>query len=263
VNYSPETTAAFQEWFPAHKAAFPSVPFPEEDDDKIGIYPGLAAVLIKNGLVDVDYLFEVTRRMVIAGEKTYDLQGHVRELIKTAIAFQREHYRPESAHPIDSMEAARDASADCETCHGMGIFLAHRQKSASPDRRDNTINVYCSCPYGRKIRENHRTNAPAAFRRFYDLDEHPWLADPVYRERPPLAETPETQRVLDRVAKVKEWFDAQDEETKEKYRQDAEINPRTNRREPLPFTKSHKYFDDFVCGIIASRNPEFCGQAPE
>jgi hypothetical protein len=176
MNYSAETHAAFRNWYRHHKDAFPSVPFPDQRDDKIGIFPGLAAVLVKNGVVDEDHLFEVTRRMVLSGVKTYDLQGHMQEIIKTAIAFHREIYNPESAN-------------------------------VRPD--------------------------------------------------------PRQEELLARVEKVKQWFDAQDEETKERYRQDAEINPRTKQREQLPFTKAHKYFDDFVCGIIASRNPEFVGQDPE
>jgi lysyl-tRNA synthetase class I len=175
-KYSAETVAAFKEWLPEHAKLFPDVPFPKQAEDRVGIFPGLASILVKNGIVDVDHLFEITRRMLANGIKTYDLQGHIQELIKTAIAYHREVYNPQSVN-------------------------------VRPD--------------------------------------------------------PRQEELLARVEKVKQWFDAQDEETKERYRQDAEINPRTNRREQLPFTKAHKYFDDFVCGIIASRNPEFCGLAPE
>lgn len=203
VKFSPETAAAFEEWFPEHQKMFPGISWPQAEDDRIGIFPALATVLVRNGIVDVDHLFEVTRRMVLAGEKAFDLQGHIQILVRTAIAFHREHYRPEDAFPVDSIEAARAMSKACPVCSGMGIFLAHRQKSASPERRDNTINVYCSCAYGRKIRENHMREAPETFRRFYDAVQYPFLEEEKYRF-PALPEAvavgPEAQPAADRPA---------------------------------------------------------------
>jgi hypothetical protein len=249
MRLSKSTAEAFESWFPHHRASFPAINWPD-DDDTIGIYHKLAAILVKNGVVDSVQLHEITQRMLIGSEKAYDLQGHIQLLLKTAIAFQRELYPRDGAPDPESMDGARLASKDCDTCGGMGIFLAHRQKSYDPGRRDNTINVYCRCPYGRKIRENHKANNPDAFKRFYDIDQYPFLAGDEFRT--PRSD-PQTEAFHRRCARIVDWLHAQAPDVQDRWRDVAfaGLSPGVLR--------NHPHADDFVAGVIANRHPEFEG----
>lgn len=250
MEYSESTRAAFKEWFGEHAKAFPTVPWPAFDADKIGIFSALAKLLVKNGLVDADHLFEVTRRMVLRGDKSYDLQQHIQQLIKVAMEFHREHYRPESPHPAGSIDEARVLSRDCDTCHGMGIFVAHRQESYHPDRADNTVNVYCACPYGQAVRDNHKANDPSTFKRFYDLNQHPFLADPVYHARPSVgADVGSDGPFVDRARRIATWYGSQSADVRAAWAADATAG--------MPQFVAHPLVDHFVAGVIAHRHPEF------
>lgn len=243
---SQSTADAFAEWFPAHTKAFPGF-WPATGDDRAGIVPALADVLVKNGIVEADHLFEVTRRMLMKGYKAFDLSEHIKQLLETAKEFHREHYRPEHAHEPGTLAEARVLSKDCPTCGGMGIFLAYRQKSYDPARRDNTITVHCSCPYGRKCREAIKASDFELYRRFYDMDEHPFLALDQYREPPPKDGGAHERRL----EKIAAWVRSQPEPYKVAWRAEATRG--------LPAIAKHALVDDFVAGVISNRYTDFHG----
>lgn len=102
------------------------------------------------------------------------LGEHVPALLNEARKLFRERAESGQGQATDSREAAILASRDCPDCGGHGLTTRFRHKSAS-DGKGPSIKLYCLCPSGRWLENNHARHAPDVRRRMYDLAEHPWL----------------------------------------------------------------------------------------
>ncbi len=249
-----QTRIRLTEWLTEHRKAFNDLPWPAPGEDRLGIIENLLRRLVKEGITDEEVLRQLSLRM-IEGERTFNLPDHIKQIFIVGHALYREMGRTEGAvSPLDSLDAARLASKDCGTCSGNGLVVFYRQRSHDLSRPVNTITCYCTCPYGRMIRDNHRANAPDVFRRHHDLADHPWLSDPAYSVEPRRIGE-DNVSLLDRAGRIANWFRGQPEDFKARWRAEAAAG--------MPSVANHPLIDDFVAGMIASRHPEFDPGEPE
>lgn len=165
---NPETARAFDAWLPEHIKAFKDLGWPEADDDKIGVRAELCRRLVRDGITDRDILFEITRRMVLSGDRLFTIQDHIKQIL------------------IVGRSIVRNRQAEATRLRPAG------------DGKD---------------------------------------------------------ALVERIGRILEWFRGQTDEFREEWRREA--------TKGMEWVRNHKLCDDFVCGVIAARHPEFAGDVAE
>lgn len=175
----------FGDWFDRHAQRHPRADWPRVDQ-KPEFYRGWIGNFVLHGVAE-DVADEASVRLM--ADPPAHLGDHPKATLDLAKAIYRERTAAGKASTPGSREEADRASRECEDCGGHGLTVRWRKYSAGTidehgKVRQPQINLYCRCSLGRWLMANHRETAPEILRRIHDLQAHPWLWGPEYREPP-------------------------------------------------------------------------------
>ena len=164
-------------WFPEfcreHRLRNPHAELPEYDSEQgAEFYAGWKKQMVLSGLIDPEVAREASIQVALEGPHP---RVHFKVFLRIGVKILRER-RDGEGRPIDpsSREAAERASKDCSDCHGQGLTVRFRHRSAEPGRPTHIV-CYCLCGMGRWVERRHREDAPEVRKRIWDLADYLWL----------------------------------------------------------------------------------------
>lgn len=174
----------FLAWLDRHMDRHPRDDWPRvTDEGGRNFYAGWRGNMIMKGVREEE---AEAASIALMGKPPERYGDHPAAIIRIVEDLWKDMRSRGEANPVDARDAAALASKDCGDCHGDGLTVRWRVKSAKTCKTPEKpyIICYCLCPYGRWMEHAHARTAPDVRKRIYDLKDHPWLMDEKYRSDP-------------------------------------------------------------------------------
>jgi hypothetical protein len=171
----------FMDWLGRHVIRHPRGDWPRADEGRL-FYAGWLKLFIVHGVTEAA-ADEASEGLMADPPRFHG--DHPRATLDAARAVLKREASHGRGPAVDSREAALAASRECEDCHGQGLTVRYRQRSADPTGRVRAgLACYCRCPMGRWVEKQHREKVPETRKRIYDLADNLWLEGEEYRRAP-------------------------------------------------------------------------------
>jgi hypothetical protein len=171
----------FWHWLERHWDRHPRGDWPRADDSP-AFYAGWLKLFIVHGVTEAA-ADEASEGLMADPPRFHG--DHPRATLDAARAVLKREASHGRGPAVDSREAALAASRECEDCHGQGLTVRYRQRSADPTGRVRAgLVCYCRCPMGRWVEKQHREKVPETRKRIYDLADNLWLEAEEYQRAP-------------------------------------------------------------------------------